>query len=115
MEDKRKAKRCPKCGTMTFVDRDRCQNCGHQFRTDVVAAPASFNPERTQMLVLPPNFHREVKPPEEAEDMQPFAYIEPVAPRRASRLPLIAILTVVTLLMIAFTIMLIRSAIPMSR
>ena len=73
MEEKRKAKRCPKCGTMTFVDRDQCQNCGRQFQTDVVAAPnayspgSSFNPERTQMLVLPPDFHRAVKPPDEAE------------------------------------------------
>lgn len=114
MEEKRKAKRCPKCGTMTFVDRERCQNCGHQYRTDVVAAAPSFNPERTQMLVLPSSFQREVKPPEELENAAPFAYIEPVAPRRSSKLPLVMILTVVALLFVAFITLLVRSAIPLS-
>ena len=98
----RQVKQCPKCGAMTFLETEQCHHCGHQFRTDVMASASSFNPERTQMLTLPAMFSRTADTPQMPTVEDNLTFLEPMAPRRRSALPLIAILAVVLVLLFLF-------------
>ena len=55
----RAGKYCPRCQTMTFVDREICENCGHHFRTGISEPnlDAKLDEDakhRTMQFTLPP-------------------------------------------------------------
>ncbi len=53
-----RAKYCPQCHAMNFVEATVCVYCEHEFRTDASAAappsPSDKELHRTQMFTLPP-------------------------------------------------------------
>ncbi len=74
----RDGKYCPRCRTMAFRDRERCERCGHQFRSGLGAPPldapvldeATLN--RTMQFTLPPLAPREVVAAPDADPAAPL-------------------------------------------
>ncbi len=59
MTTPRAGKYCPRCQTMTFVDREVCENCGHHFRTGLTSPALDEKLDesakhRTMQFTLPP-------------------------------------------------------------
>ena len=106
-----RAKYCPRCQAMNFVDAETCIHCGHQFRTGTAAPPPSddlFN--KTQMFMLPPVAQRR-----EADDTPPpitgtrANLVSFLAALRASPLmPVFALVAVITLALICWAVMAFR-------
>ena len=60
MTTPRAGKYCPRCQTMTFLDREVCENCGHHFRTGAdEPANSADSLHRTMQFTLPPLARRE--------------------------------------------------------
>ncbi len=82
---------------MTYTETTVCETCGHHFRSDASLPQPSFNPERTQMLTLPPSVTQSAPP--QTMPHEPITYIEPVARSRRARVPLVGIIVVIALVL----------------
>lgn len=92
---------------MADQSANACAICGHRFRSNDYAPPPEFNPERTQMLTLPPT----LAPPHPSDapgDQKSLHFIEPTMPKRSAAIPLTAIVSLLVLLLAAFVWVLIQ-------
>lgn len=102
-----RAKYCPECHAMNFVEAETCIHCGHLFRTGVETAPPSVDElHRTQMFTLPPLAQRPTvrdSPPPAANNGPRIVSLLAVV--RASPLfPVIAVLVVVIVALLCWAV-----------